>query len=382
MTIETKSLSALEVFRLDPLTENVPLEAWQALCDSAIDPNPFFGPGFLLPFLERMARRSVHLMVVSEKDTGKWLIAAPVGRRRLGLALPVNTTWATEYAPLGTPLMHPASGEKAVQAFLVAAAEPAGTLAIPYLPLESETARRLMGTTSDQITVAAESERASHAAGPAGDAQLAEAFTGKRRKEMRRLLRRLADHGEVRFVTLEGDDVPAGFEAFLELEKGGWKGRSGTALLSQSQTATFAREAIRNRSEAKGVRIDQLWAGDTLVAALVLFREQGRVFSWKIAFDEQFARFSPGAQIALQAFRQNLAQSGFEEADSLAIPGHSMIEPLWRGRLRTGTVLFGNGSLSGLRQALCAADLTMEQTLRQIGRAAKKQLGAYTSARA
>lgn len=372
----------MEVLSLDPLGDQLEVSAWQRLCAVSVDPNPFFAPAFLNPFLKNLPRQDVRLVVVRRVSSGDWLLAAPVGRRRLGLTLPVNSTWATEYSPLGTPLLHPGAGSEVLQLFLRAAVGSAKMLAFPYLPLESETAKRLHGLPLAQISIAAETERAGHGPGPEGQAQLELAFSGKRRKEMRRLLRRLGDHGDVRFETLRGESVPAGFEDFLALERKGWKGRSGTALLSQPQTADFARMAIENGSRNQGVRIDQLWTGDMLVASLVLFEEGGNVYSWKIAFDEDYARYSPGAQIALQSFRENLAIPGFKGADSLAVPGHSMIEPLWRGRIRTGTFLISEGTLSGVRQALCSADLSVEQALRQVGRSVKKRIGAYSSARA
>ncbi|WP_297844907.1 GNAT family N-acetyltransferase [uncultured Roseibium sp.] len=370
MTNDTLSSVQLEVLSLDPLSAAIPLEDWQTLCAAALSPNPFFGPDFLCPFLEKMSKQAVRLVVVREQPGGRWLVAAPVGRRRFGLAVAVNTTWATEYAPLGTPLIHPDASAEAIATFINAAREPGNALAIPYLPLHSQSATRLRAVGAGKKSVLAKSFRASHGAGATGKSQLAEADSGKRRKEMRRLMRRLGDHGKTSFSSLSGSDAIAGFEAFLELEASGWKGRSGTALGSQSGTADFARTAVANLASRNGVRIDQLWSGQTLVATLVLFQQSGKVYSWKIAFDEEFARYSPGAQIALQALKINLAIPGFRGADSLAIPGHSMIEPLWRGRLETGTMLFADG----LKRSLCKTDLKLEQALRRAARALKKRL--------
>jgi CelD/BcsL family acetyltransferase involved in cellulose biosynthesis len=374
LTAELPSSDAHEVVHFDPLSAETPMDAWQLLGDQAIDPNPFFGPAFLCAFLEHMGPRSVRLLVVQERASGRWLLAAPLGRRRLGLALPANATWATEYAPLGTPLIHAAAGDAAVRRFLQAGAAPGGLFAVPYLPLESTSARRLKNAAPDRTLVLARSARAGHGTGAEGTAQLAEADSGKRRKEMRRLMRRLGDHGTPRFISLAGAEAIQGFEAFLHLEAAGWKGRSGTALLSLPETATFARLAVQHRAGTGGVRIDQLWAGDTLVAALVLFGDGGRMFSWKIAFDEDFARYSPGAQIALQALKTNLASPGFKGADSLAVPGHKMIEPLWRGRLETGTLVYAQGTLGGLKQKLGKADVELERSLRHAARSLKRHL--------
>lgn len=374
MTVDSPRSDVHDIVAFDPLGADVPMAAWRALGREALDPNPFFGPDFLRPYLDHMGPSSVRLLVVREGGGGRWLLAAPVGRARPGLFLPANATWATEYAPLGTPLLHPEASDEAVCAFLEAGARPGGLIAVPYLPLHSKTAARLKAAVPHKTVVFARAERASHGPGAKGKAQLAEADSGKRRKEMRRLMRRLGDHGKVRFASLTGSEALQGFEAFLHLEAAGWKGRSGTALLSLPETAAFARLAIEQRAAAEGVRIDQLWAGSTLVAALVLFLDGGRVYSWKIAFDEDYARYSPGAQIALQALKINLASPGFKGADSLAIPGHTMIEPLWRGRLETGTLLFAQGRLGGLKKRLCKADVKLEQRLRRIARVVKRRL--------
>jgi len=363
-----------DVVRFDPLSAAVPLADWRTIGREALDPNPFFGPDFLRPYLDHVGPKSVQLLVVREGGAGRWLLAAPVGKRRPGLVLSANATWATEYAPLGTPLIHPEATDRTVRLFLSAGADPGGLFAVPHLPLSSKSADRLTAVMPQSTVIFSRGARASHGAQAKGKAQLAEADSGKRRKEMRRLMRRLGDHGKARFTSVSGPAAIQGFEAFLHLEAAGWKGRSGTALLSLPETAAFSRLAVDGTTAADGVRIDQLWAGDTLVAALVLFRDGGKVFSWKIAFDEDYARYSPGAQIALQALRENLESPGFKGADSLAIPGHTMIEPLWRGRLETGTLLFAEGTLSGLKQTLCTADVKLEQMLRQAARMVKQRL--------
>ncbi|MDN3721019.1 GNAT family N-acetyltransferase [Roseibium salinum] len=136
----------------------------------------------------------------------------------------------------------------------------------------------------------------------------------------------------------------------------------------------FSLEAIAGLARLGRVRIDQFWSGDRLIASLVLIEAGGQVFSWKIAFDEAYGRYSPGAQIALYTFRQNLALPGFMGADSLAVPGHSMIEPLWRGRLETGTMVLAQGAAGSLKLRLATADLAAEQALRRLARSVRQRL--------
>lgn len=321
-----------------------------------------------------MGAGDVRLLVLRDGAEGRWLFAVPVGTRRLGLILKARTSWASEYAPLGTPLLHPSLDGAALGELLRAAAGQHGLFAVPYLPVHGRVASRLLAAAGSKAVWVARQERAGHGSGANGKAQLAEADSGKRRKEMRRLLRRLGDHGKVRFSSVDGPGAVYAFETFLELEASGWKGRTGTALLSRADTAAFARGAVANRAATGGVRIDCLHAGQVPVAALVLFRAGGRVFSWKIAFDETFARYSPGAQIALQAMKTNLETPGFAGADSLAVPGHSMIEPLWRGRLETGTLLVAQGPFGTPLRTLLKADIALERSLRRGARALKRRL--------
>lgn len=371
MTGLSEKQDQLEGIWLDPLGADAALDHWQDLARSAADPNPFFTPDFLQPYLRAFPAKNVQLLVVRDMASGNWLLAAPIGRRRAGLAMPVNTAWTSHYAPLGTPLLHSGAQLDAVALFLKTAAGSSNSLAIPFLPKTSRMAELSLKAAGWTAGWSQLEERAGHCAGDLGTMQYEAAFHGKRRKEMRRQLRRLEDHGPIALRHLEGEDVIAGFEAFLELEAKGWKGRAGTALSNHLETAKFSREVIHNLSAKNGVRIDQLWAGNTLVAALVLFQESGKVYSWKIAFDEAFARSSPGSQIAIIALRRNLETPGFVRADSLAIPGHPMIGALWRGRVQVGTLLLSKGAVGSALAGLAATDLKVEQSLRKNAKALK-----------
>lgn len=374
MAVEAGEASALETVFLDPVDADLPLDAWLALAEAALDPNPFFGPGFLRAYLGGMGAAQVRLLVVRHKTTGLWLVAAPIGRRAAGLVCPAAMVWTTHYAPLGTPLLHPQADDAALRMFVTAAAGAAQVLVLPYLPLASETAHRLQGLAGVQTVLEGRAARACHAGAEEGEGQFEEAFSGKRRKEIRRLLRRLEDHGPVRFETVRGTDACTQFEAFLDLEAKGWKGQGGTALKSRDGTARFSRQAVQALSEADAVRIDTLSAGDTLVAGLVSFEDGGHVLTWKIAFDEDFARYSPGVQLMMKVFRDNLARPGFRQADSLAIPGHPMIEPLWRGRLELATLVLGTGSAGAVAMGICRADMALERRLKQAVRKVKAWL--------
>ena len=82
-------------------------------------------------------------------------------------------------------------------------------------------------------------------------------------------------------------------------------------------------------------------------------------FAFKIAYDEEFARFSPG--VLLQ--RENLAlldQPGIAWCDSCASADHPMIDHIWRERRAIGSLSIAIGG--PLRRALFRPLAKLEQT--------------------
>ena len=69
--------------------------------------------------------------------------------------------------------------------------------------------------------------------------------------ELRRLRRRLADHGALTYRRRgRADEIAVAMEDFLALEAQGWKGRRKTALANNEATAAFARALAQRRRRA------------------------------------------------------------------------------------------------------------------------------------
>ncbi|WP_114951045.1 GNAT family N-acetyltransferase [Sphingosinicella terrae] len=154
----------------------------------------------------------------------------------------------------------------------------------------------------------------------------------KKRKEIRRLRSRLGELGPVRARTLgDGDDLESWCDAFLALEQAGWKGEAGSALACDPRKEAFFRAAVagaRTRGRLHFLRLD---LGEHPIAMLVNFLAPPGSFSFKTAFDEDYARFSPGVLVQLE----NLAvldRADIGWMDSCAAENHPMIDSLWSGR--------------------------------------------------
>lgn len=156
----------------------------------------------------------------------------------------------------------------------------------------------------------------------------------KKRKEIGRLKARLAELGSVTYRRLElREDIAAWVDAFLTLEASGWKGSDakGAALARDPQTAAFLRDAIAGAFDAGRLDLIRLDLDGRAIAMLINFLSPPGSYSFKVAYDEEYARFSPGVLIELENLNI-LDRPGIGWMDSCAVEGHPMIESLWAER--------------------------------------------------
>lgn len=318
---------------LDPAA----LRRWESLAAHAVEPNPFFDPGFVLPAARALARPG-EVGLVHLEEQGDMVAAFPavVGRWR-GI-VPAVASWRHKYSFLGTPLVR--SGHD-VRRVLRSALPPLPGLARRRtVVLEQLTAD---GPVTDAVRSVAQElrwgvaldvrrERAFLARREAGD-YLAH-HKHQRRKELGRLRRRLADsHGEVvvRDAGSDPDTVETALGRFLEVEQRGWKGDRGTAFASTPTEAAFFRGICESFAERGALELLELWAGDHLAAVQCNLLSGAGVFTFKIAFDESLARFSPGVLLVVDNI-DRFHRAGFAWMDSCADPQNPMINRLWQDR--------------------------------------------------
>ena len=121
------------------------------------------------------------------------------------------------------------------------------------------------------------------------------AVRSKKRKELRRQKNRLSEEGALTFMR---DDSATGVaewtREFLALEQRGWKGSNGSALACSERTRALFTEVLEGAAATGRLeRLDLRLDGKPL-AMLVNFLCAPGSFSFKTAFDEDYARFSPG----------------------------------------------------------------------------------------
>jgi CelD/BcsL family acetyltransferase involved in cellulose biosynthesis len=147
--------------------------------------------------------------------------------------------------------------------------------------------------------------------------QYSEAMTTKFRSELRRLARRLGEHGEVRFEAADGGErMPELLEDGFRLEASGWKLERGTAINSRPETRRFYTDVAA-------------WAASQGLLRLVFLRLDGQPLAFglhlqdsrshyivKGGYDPEFQRFAPG-KLLMRAVVEHAFGQGLETLELL-----------------------------------------------------------------
>lgn len=334
-------------------------QAWDALARDASDPNPFFERWFLAPGLTLIGAGAGAELLLCESE-GTLIGLMPVIRRRsyYGHPLPHLSVWLHNNAFCGTPLVRRGFEHDFWRTVLAWADQNAALalfLHLPHVPADGRVHAALCAALDGSPRagmVVHRSERAMLRSDASAEDYFAGSVSAKKRKELRRQHNRLSELGALTFTrTAHADGIAEWIEDYLTLEAKGWKGADGSALAQHPANAQIFRTALTGaaglgRLERLTLRLD-----GKPIAMLANFLVPPGVFSFKTAYDESYARFSPG--VLLQ--RENLdllGRPGIAWADSCAAADHPMIERIWREKRTITHISLAIGGRA--RQALGA----------------------------
>ncbi len=317
--------------------------AWDELGADAAEPNIFAERWFVRAAAAHLPQGADARAVLAWSDgpgparligTFPFAVAPRYGR----LPLRHVQSWTHHHSFLGTSMVragHEAEAWREIIRVLDGADEAPGLLHVTGLVEDGATHRGLVEAAAAlgrRCDVVHRTERALLESDLSPAAYYEATVRGKKRKELRRLRSRLAEQGAVAVRRLAPGDDPAPWcEHFLALEASGWKGQEGSALLSDAGTGRFFREAVLGAHAAGRLEMISLDLDGRPIAILVnLFAAPG-AFSFKIAYDEAFARFSPGVLIELENYAV-LDRADIAWMDSCAAQDHPMINSFWAER--------------------------------------------------
>ena len=330
----------------------------ETLAAGAIEPNVFYEHWMLLPALEWLVKdedlRCVLIFSPDPARPSRRILCGlfPLQRVRRYKMLPVAcyTLWKYRYGCLCTPLVRSDCAAECLKAFFDwLDAERGGPvlLEMGLLTADGPFQQQLVehfGRCASTVHTTESFTRALLRPGTDAETYLHGSLPRKKRKEFKRQANRLAESGRVEYAVLEPDGpLDQWIAEFLDLEASGWKGRSQTAFACHAADREFF-AAITRAAFARGrlmllaLRVD----GRPIAMKCNLLAADG-AFAFKIAFDERWRQYSPGALLELENIRRVHAQPGLTWMDSCAVADHFMANQLWGQRRTMQSLLVATG---------------------------------------
>ncbi|MGK6313162.1 GNAT family N-acetyltransferase [Neorhizobium sp. DT-125] len=361
-------------------------EELEFLSNRAMEPNIFFSARLLAPAMPRVEDKQVRFALIRDESGARsrmrLLMPFTIEKPGFSMGASIIRTWANPFGPLGTPLVDAEDAAETIDNLLDALASREArlpsVLVMPDVRLNGRFAQLAKAVAIGRnlpVTVTDTALRPMLESQADGETYLKHAISPHHFREMRRLWRNLESRGAVTYsVSRQPEEVRLRMEEFLALEARGWKGRRRSALINDRYRAAFAREAITNLAEVDAVRIHTVDVDGRAIASLVVFVMAGEAYTWKTAYDEGFAPYSPGKLLMMKLTEWHLEDANIMRTDSCAVPDHPIMSRFWEEREEMGTLVIGltqNGDRD-VRQV--AAQLHLYRNTRNMARILREKI--------
>lgn len=328
--------------------------AWEALAKQAAEPNLFAEPWFMLAAVPLGPDAERFELLLIECD-GELLGVFPLHRQRVVSRVPRApferlTVYTNDFIPLAVPLVkreHELEVARAV--FTHLRAEPrvlsllierAATSGPVFMALvEAARERGLIVEPRRLYTRAFFDPREPF------DEYVKLHVSRKKRDQASRSAKKLAEQGALTFDAMEQDEASLHryVDGFLDLEASGWKGREGTALRSNARTEMFFRNVTREAFDRKRLHVVAMRLDGRAIAMKVNLLDCPSSYTYKVAYDEAFAKLSPGVLLELESMRRVAALPGIRTMDSAGRSENPPFDWLWNERRPMGMVEISTG---------------------------------------
>jgi CelD/BcsL family acetyltransferase involved in cellulose biosynthesis len=311
---------------------------WRDLVAAAAEPNVFMEPAVLLAAERAALGTPIKVLLawrpgpVGRQLAGAWAFAMTSG------ALARLQAPATPLGSLASPVIRADCVDEVLESWFNALADGVlpKILALKAMPDEGpirDALDRIVARRRSDRVVEERRKRAVLRSSLDAPAYLEGSVSGSRRRKLRQLRSRLARRGEISYQRhTDPEAVATATKAFLALEARGWKGRRGTALNSDGRLATFTREVMTGLAADGLASVTSLTLDGRPVSMGMVLRSGRTACTWKIAYDEEAAAFSPGYLLALEDTAAFLADETLEAVDSCASAEFGIMAEVWRER--------------------------------------------------
>ena len=335
LTREGEVGARLRLLRLDQLSDH-DIGRWIDLATATSTASAFAQPWFLRAALTHCDPDRLARLAVVELPGGTWAGAFPLARKALhGRApLPNWHSWRHPNQFVSAPLVRAGLDQLFWQTLIDGLEQGSGpelALCLSDLPLDDPASDALFALCSAENRAVVFDRRIER---PVLNGKASPTMEPKQRRRLASLERKLGrELGEPEYlITRDAAEIEGQTEAFLALERSGWKGNCGSALACSVNTQSFFTEVLREGSRVRGIEFASLRAGGTLLAFSTLLIGQGRSYGFKMAYEESGARFAPGL-LLLNWLTARHCQVGYDQPiDSCTAPGSQPAARLWPDR--------------------------------------------------
>jgi CelD/BcsL family acetyltransferase involved in cellulose biosynthesis len=311
---------------------------WDELVRAMPRPSPFLLHAWLTTWWRHHGDGTQLRVHVARRD-GRLEAALPLhAERRAGLR--VLRFLGDEAAALADLLLAPDAAPGTAEALLAHAASDGGDFADLFgLPADS----RLKAAAGAKLTLVPRVEAPVLDLTPDWSEVYRARTSAKRRSLHRRRRRQIAELGELSIeVAASLDELEPALEAAFALHEARWLDRPEASGFATPAGRRFHRDALRAIAPLGVPRILLIRVAGRPVACNYFFLLHGRMYFHELAFDPEFARFSPGQVATLDAIEAGAAAGArrvefLGGAERYKLELADRFEPLYQGLGLAGT---------------------------------------------
>lgn len=345
-------------------------------------PNPFFELPILKPSIKHLGDNKIQFLYMSERVGAyeKLKFFAPIKFEKTKLMRrPYARIWSNIYAPLSHPIIDHKNQSDTINALIQLMLSPNSdqpmVLLFDEMPKNSLFCKTLYSSENlaDKLFQFSLFERASFNS-VAGKSYDDLHVSGKRRQRLRKAKDALEKHGQIRFkCATTPNDIKQDLDEMLRLEEASWKGKKGTALLSDKKLTNLAYENVLSMAERNQCELYSLTLEGKMLAGIIFYKNGDCYFPWKTAYDENFANYSVGNLLVNRVNQTLSLDASFKSIDSLASEENETANRMWPDKIEFCSIAIGLGKGGGDLAKKVVEELTLQ---RKTKRFAKKILRA------
>lgn len=308
---------------------------WDDLVAASRSHTPFLRSGWLDGW-RRYAARNVAMHVVTVRDRGRLIGAAPLMRIRRGFADRLEFLGTgnagSDYLDV---IVRDGEGAGAIGAIAAAIDAQQLPLYLDHLPPDSNAAAiaaELQGASWTALDSSPDVCPFIDLSGQTWDSYL-DSLGSAHRANIRRRMRGLQGSFNMAFTLVDAHhDRRDAMDSLVRYSQQRWKNCGGTTAFPDSQMIAF-HHAVTRRAMTEGwLRLYTLTLNGVIAAVMYGFAVDGRFFFYQHGYDDQHARLSPGLVLMALTIRSAI-EEGLREFDFLY--GHESYKDLWTRQHRS-----------------------------------------------